>query len=130
MKIHYVQHVAFEDPAQILTWALSNGHALAATRLHLNERLPDPDEFDLLIIMGGPMSVHDHDRYSWLKDEKKFIESAIATGKKVLGICLGAQLIAHVLGAPVKKNRTPEIGWYEVFRTEDSGNSIFEALPP
>ncbi|MFZ1983777.1 MAG: type 1 glutamine amidotransferase [Desulfatitalea sp.] len=89
-----------------------NGHPLGATRLYLDETLPAMDAFDGLIVMGGPMGVHDEARYSWMQREKAFLKAAIVAGKRVLGICLGAQLIADVLGAAVTKNRYREIGWF------------------
>jgi len=73
--------------------------------------------------MGGPMSVHDEDQYDWLTEEKKFIEKAIVRGKKVIGICLGAQLIAEVLGSRVYKNSEKEIGWMPVQLTEEGKKS-------
>jgi len=72
------------------------------------------ENFDWLIIMGGPMGVYDDRRYEWLTQEKKFIEKALNSNKVVLGICLGAQLIADVLGSRIYKNRYKEIGWFPV----------------
>jgi len=72
------------------------------------------EELDWLVVMGGPMSVDESQKYFWLTAEKHFIENAFQHGKTVIGICLGAQLIADVLGAPVSRNRFPEIGWFPV----------------
>jgi len=88
------------------------------------------DLFDWLIILGGPMNVYEEDRYPWLADEKRFIEKAVRQEKRVLGICLGAQLIADVLGARVKRNRDKEIGWFPVLQIETGPRSnLFEYLP-
>ncbi len=76
--------------------------------------LPAHDDFDLLVVMGGPMSVHDEREYPWLKLEKQFIEHALRAGKRILGICLGAQLLADVLGARVYRAKEKEIGWFPV----------------
>jgi len=129
MKIHYLQHVPFEDPGAILSWGMRNVHDFTCTRLFQKDPLPASHDYDLLLVMGGPMSVHDEREYQWLTAEKKFIHDAINADKKVIGICLGAQLIADVLGAGVQKNRVPEIGWFTVERTEFSGDSPFTALP-
>jgi GMP synthase (glutamine-hydrolysing) len=75
---------------------------------------PPVDGFDMLVVMGGPMGVKDTADYPWLVAEKRLIEEAIAAGKAVTGICLGAQLIAEVLGAPVYRNAHREIGWFPV----------------
>ncbi|WP_456465985.1 type 1 glutamine amidotransferase [Persephonella sp.] len=130
MRIHYIQHVHFETPANIFRWAEERGHGIKGTKLFLNEKLPDMNEFDLLVIMGGPMGVYDEDKFPWLVEEKKFIEKAVKDGKKILGICLGAQLVADVLGAKVYKNRYKEIGWFPVYKTKDAENSeVFKDFP-
>lgn len=95
-------------------WARERGHAVAYTRFHAGEAPPAPSDFDFLIVMGGPMGVHDGDRLPWLPGEKQALRSALQAGRSVLGVCLGAQLIADVLGAPVTRSREPEIGWFPV----------------
>ncbi len=130
MKAHYLQHVPFEGPAGILQWFDVRGHEIAGTRLDEGEGLPSHDGHDLLIVMGGPMSVHDEDEHPWLAEEKRHIRAAIDAGKKVLGICLGAQLIADALGAEVRPAEHKEIGWFEVERTDESDQCpVFYKLP-
>jgi len=88
------------------------------------------DTLDWLIVLGGPMSVSDEKKYPWLAAEKRFIEKAIGNAKRVIGICLGAQLIANVLGARVYRNRFKEIGWFPVTLSRHAGNSrLFSGLP-
>ncbi len=125
MNIHYFQHVPYEGLGHIQSWAAANGHQLTAT-LFFDEtwQLPKLEEIDALIVLGGPMSVFDEARYGWLVDEKEVIKAAIEGGKKVLGICLGAQLLAHVLGAAVKPAPNKEIGWFPVVTTDEA-----KALP-
>lgn len=114
-KMHILQHVPFEGPGMIETWSKSNHFQITKTEFFQNSwTLPQPEEFDLLVIMGGPMGVNDQTRFPWLGEEKRFIEKAVNNDKKIIGICLGAQLIASVLGARVYKNKHREIGWFNV----------------
>ena len=129
MRAHYLQHVPFEGLGSIEPWLHTAGYAITDTRLFESTRLPDLEEFDLLVVMGGPMSVNDESGYSWLAHEKSFIRSAIDADKSILGICLGAQLIASSLGARVYPNRHKEIGWFPVQGIPPSGNSVF-GFPP
>jgi GMP synthase (glutamine-hydrolysing) len=127
MRIHYLQHVAFEGLASIETWAIARSHSLSSTRFFANESLPQMQDFDWLIVLGGPMNIYETEKYFWLTEEKRFIERAIKNGKTVIGICLGAQLIADVLGAKVTQNAFKEIGWFPVELTAES--AAFHSLP-
>lgn len=117
-RVHCIEHASFETPGRIADWVVERGHSFAATRVYNREPLPTPDAFDSLVVMGGPMSVHDDARFPWLTAERRLIEQAIIAEKRVLGVCLGAQLIASVLGARVYRNRFQEIGWFSVHGTE------------
>jgi len=130
MKIHYLQHVAFEDIGSMEPHLTSRGHELTCSHLYKSELSHDPDDLDWLIVMGGPMSVHDERTHPWLGDEKKFIRSVIDAGKPVLGICLGAQLLAEVLGAKVYPNDHREIGWFPIMRAADSKPSALAKVFP
>ncbi len=130
MRIHYLMHVPYEGLGNMETWFAGRAHALRRTRLYAEEPLPDPESFDWLVVMGGPMGVYEEDRYPWLKDEKRFIEQAIERDVPVLGVCLGAQLIAEVLGAQVTKNPQREIGWFPVEMTQAGLQTpVFAGLP-
>ncbi len=87
---------------------------VSATKIWESVWFPKLTEFDGLIIMGGPMNVYDEARYPWLNKEKQFITEAIKADKSVLGICLGAQLIANVLGSKIFQNLYKEIGWFPI----------------
>lgn len=130
MKIHYLQHVPFEDVAYMGNWAKENGVHLGRTRLYENEPYPSLSNFDVLIIMGGPMGVYDEQDYPWLKTEKAFIRKAIHNKKIVVGICLGAQLIAAALGAKVYQNSFKEIGWFPVYKTPRAQNTSLGKILP
>lgn len=121
LRIHYLQHVPFEQPARIATWARRRGDTLAGCRLWQGQPFPSLPDFDWLVIMGGPMSVDDERVYPWLVEEKKLIERAVEAGKRVLGVCLGAQLLADVLGGKVYKNEHKEIGWFPVQVNQQAG---------
>ena len=123
MRVHYLQHVPFEGPGTIRGWATDRGHDLARTHLYDGESLPDLDTFDWLVVMGGPMSVHDTDEYPWLAVEKDLIRAAVDDDKIVVGICLGAQLVAEALGGRVYEDDTPEIGWFPVQATRNAAES-------
>jgi GMP synthase-like glutamine amidotransferase len=114
MRFYCLQHVAFETPGLLTGVLREKGYSLRKVALFDNEPLPSTADFDGLIIMGGPMSIHDEDMYPWLRAEKALIAAAIREGKKVLGICLGAQLIAAVSGARVYPNLQKEIGFWPV----------------
>lgn len=124
MRLHSLQHVWFEDMGVIEKWAEERGSTVTKTALYDNETLPQIDDFDFLVVMGGSMGVYDEIQYPWLRDEKIFIKETIARGKTVLGICLGAQIIADVLGAKVYKNKHKEIGWFKLKKCNDSFNFI------
>ncbi len=114
MNIHFLQHVPFEGLGALENWVNRPGNKVTSTRLYEDTKLPFVELFDLLIILGGPMSVHDEDRYRFLVAEKVLIKRALEKGKKVIGICLGAQLIAEVIGGHVSLNTEQEIGWFPV----------------
>jgi GMP synthase-like glutamine amidotransferase len=131
MRIQCIQHVPFEGPAAIAHWADARGHDLALTPLYDGVDPPRPEDFDWLVVMGGPMGVQDASIYPWLVEEKSRIAEAIAAGKTLVGVCLGAQLIAEALGARVYPNREKEIGWMPVEVTEAGRLSpLFGFLPP
>lgn len=117
MRAHFLQHVPFEGLGSIEAWLRDQHAELTSTRFFLNERLPGVGELDLVIAGPGPMSVNDEAELPWLKDEKQFLRDAMRRGTPVLGICLGAQLIASSLGARVYPNPLKEIGWFPVYAT-------------
>lgn len=120
MKVQFFQHVPFEGLGSIEEWITERSHSLNTTRFYKGDKLPSLEDVDCLIVMGGPMSVNDEKEYPWLKQEKQFIHQAIEKGKTVIGICLGAQLIANVLGAKVYPNKEKEIGWFPISFTADA----------
>lgn len=125
LRVHYFQHVSFEDPAYILDWLHERGHGVTASRQFEEPWAPDTDQFDMLIAMGGPMSVNDTDTYEWIEPEVETLRQAVDAGKPVLGVCLGAQLLARALGSEVFPSDHKEIGWFPVtVRPERRGREL------
>lgn len=114
MRIQVLEHDPLENPGRVADWAAARGHQLVSTLLDRGGILPPLGEVDLLVIMGGPMNIYQHRDHPWLVPEKAFIGEAIAAGKPVLGICLGAQLIADALGGKVFQHTEKEIGWFPI----------------
>jgi len=131
LKIHFFLHASFEDPGCILQWCRDKGHQTSSTHLYRNESLPELNDFDWLIVMGGPIGVYEEEKYTWLAGEKYIIRQAVDSGKTVVGICLGAQLLANALGAEVYRNPEKEIGWFDVMLTESGEKeSLFGGMSP
>ena len=128
MRAHYLQHVPFEGLGSIEPWLKNAGYEISSTRFFGSGTLPEIEDIDLLIVMGGPMSVNDETQYPWLVKEKEFIRNTIETGKPVLGICLGAQLIANAMGGEVFTNPVKEIGWFPIEAVKSGSNTVFQFL--
>ena len=129
-RIAYLQHIDIETPASILDWATKNDLSVSGSHLYRGDELPNIEEFDALVVMGGPMGAKDDHLYPWMRPEKQLIEAAITAGKKIVGICLGAQFLADVLSARVYPNGHKEIGWFPITWTEAARQSLlFSPLP-
>lgn len=115
LRVQVFQHVPFEGLGSMEEWFRGRGHRLGFVRWYAGE-LPDPRDpgADWIIAMGGPMGVYDEAEFPWLKAEKAALRAALDRGAAALGVCLGAQLLAEVLGAEVKPNAEKEIGWFPV----------------
>ena len=125
MRAHYFQHVPFEGLGSIGPWLESHGYTVTGTRFFESADLPDPGAIDLLVVMGGPMSVNEEAIFPWLALEKNFVREVIELGTPVLGICLGAQVIANAMGANVFPNHHKEIGWFPVQSVDSMEASVF-----
>jgi len=129
MKIHYLQHDDLVQACTIEQWAIEQGILISNTQVHKGEAFPDTSDFDLLIILGGRMGAYEEDAYPWLIDEKAFIKRAIAENKYVLGVCLGAQILANVLGGIVYPHVHKEIGWWPVYFSPQIEGTLLQGLP-
>lgn len=129
MRMAVLQHVPFEGPAAIADWAAARGVSMTIAHLYRGDPLPGLPAFDILTVMGGPMSANDEAAFAWLAPEIGLVRDAIDAKMTVLGVCLGAQIIAKALGAKVYAGSHKEIGWFPVQRTE-TAHALFEGLPP
>ncbi len=105
-----LQHIRCEPPGLFSGLLLDRGFAVETVELDEGGRLPGWHEVDLVLAMGGPMSVHDESQHPWLAAEKAWIAAAVRAGTPYLGVCLGAQLLAASLGAEVSTGEVPEVG--------------------
>ena len=123
-------HVPFEGPGIMADWIEEKGHRLEYTRFYENDPLPESSQVDLLIVMGGPMNVFDFHMHAWMQDEIEWVGEFIQSGKPVLGICLGAQILAASLGEEVYPGPEKEIGWHTLQFLPSLGEfRIFKDLP-
>ena len=128
MSVLILKNIKSEGPGTIRDFLEENKIPFRIVELE-REEIPDTKEFDTLVILGGPMSVNDEKIYPYLKNEKAVCRDFIEKDKKVLGICLGAQMMAKALGARVYKGIQPEIGWHDIELTEAGiKNNIMAAL--
>jgi GMP synthase-like glutamine amidotransferase len=134
LRVHYFQHIAGEGFGSCYDYLKAHQAKITATEffalpvdlpLEL-EALPHIDEVDLLIIMGGTMSVNDEANYPWLKLEKRWLRRYLSAGKPAIGLCLGGQLIANALGASVSRNQHQELGWIDVGRVSHVPENYFQ----
>jgi GMP synthase-like glutamine amidotransferase len=134
LKVHYFQHIAGEGFGSCYEYLKQKGAKITATEFFALpvdrpldiEALPDIQDVDLLIIMGGTMSVNDEANYPWLKIEKRWLRRYLALGKPAIGLCLGGQLIANALGAAVSRNKQQELGWSTIRKIETVPKGCFE----
>lgn len=123
MRVHFVIHELFEAPGELVTWAESRGHDVGFSRVYAGEKLPSLGDFDLLIVMGGPQSPEttlEECPHFDAEAEMELIRQSADSGKLVLGVCLGAQLIGHAFGGNVERSPNREIGFYPVTLTKDA----------
>jgi GMP synthase-like glutamine amidotransferase len=127
-NIFIIQHTASSHPGKILVMLENLGFSFEILKLFENPQFKTPENFDGVIILGGGMSVNDENEYAWIKSECEFIRKLVKKEIPLLGICLGAQMIAKAHGAVVKKNFTPELGWSDIRPTEFAKNDKFYVI--
>ncbi len=111
MKILVFQHIASEHPGSFRDVMRDEGHSMHAVELDEGETIPPLDDYDALLVMGGPMDVWQEDEHPWLRAEKAAIRDWVNAGRPYLGMCLGNQLLADALGGKVAlMTAAPEVG--------------------
>ncbi len=122
-----IQHEKSTSPGSLIEWLDKNQKSYKVCELFNGDQVPVELDFDALVICGGSMNVDQESKFSWMTSEKKLIRDAIANQKKVLGLCLGAQLIAESLGAKVGPMNFSEVGWHNIDILQDSKYSEIQA---
>src|SRR3990167_3818594 len=130
MKILFVTHASFERPGSIEVWAKKHKHETQEIKPYLGARLPSIEDYDILVVMGGPQSPLAIDKAPYLREEIELIKQAIKLNKRIVGVCLGAQLIAEALGAKTERSPNREIGMYPVELLDvASSDPVFRNFP-
>lgn len=132
MNILLLQHDPLDGPGALVEWASKNGHSLSYCLICQGGALPPIDSFDLLVSLGGPMGAYEEEKHPWLVAEKEYLRQAVAAGKKILGLCLGCQLLADALGGKAFRHCCKEFGWQPIEPLEAGrawfGQSAFYAF--
>jgi GMP synthase-like glutamine amidotransferase len=127
MKILVFQHISIEHPGSFRDVIAAQGHTMHAVELDEGDPIPPLDDYDVLLVMGGPMDVWEEDKHPWLIAEKSAIQKWVSAGRPYLGMCLGEQLLACAMGGTVAlMTATPEVGLSQVTTTPDP---IFAGVP-
>ena len=130
MHILCITHADFETPGIIEDWAKNRNHSFKIQKPYKGEVLAKIDEFDFLILKGGPQSPTKIEEFPYLNDEIVLAQNAISQNKKVLGFCLGAQIIGESLGAGTLRSPEKEVGVYPITLLPDAENDpVLKDLP-
>lgn len=116
MKVSIFKHIEFENPGYFIEYFSQRNFDVKVFNLYEGEK-PIANA-DIIVVLGGPMNIYEEEKYPFISDEKKFLTDSIKEGKKVIGVCLGSQLIADVLGSKVYKNLHKEIGWFPIRKSQ------------
>lgn len=130
-KVLILLHAESEGPGTLGTFLEARAAEVEIVRFFAGDRIRlEPQELVAAVSMGGPMNVYEEDRYPFLREETDFLKRVVHAGLPVLGVCLGAQMIAKACGARVRKSPQKEIGWFDVFLTSDGRrDALFSGLP-
>jgi len=119
MNVLILKNIASEGPGTIEEHLRSSGQPYRIVDLHRGDPAPDVQAFSHVVVMGGPMAVYEMDQHPFLQREAELLRTAVSSSKHILGVCLGAQMLAHVLGARVYAGGAKEIGWQRVTVTPE-----------
>jgi GMP synthase-like glutamine amidotransferase len=121
MRLLLLQHDPLDGPGSLTEWAAARGHTIFTCLICRGDPLPPVGSFDLLVSLGGPMGAYDEVKHPWLAAEKEYLRQAVAVGKKILGLCLGCQLLADALGGKAFRHTCKEFGWQPIEPTTAGG---------
>ena len=124
MRVLAIQHDAADPPAAAGEIVEELDHELSVIRIDRGDPIPDAVDADLLMSFGGGVSLSGNDLPDWIADEQRLIRQYIDAGRRVLGVCLGGQMIAAALGEEVRRNEHIELGWHEVRKTDDVSDAL------
>jgi GMP synthase-like glutamine amidotransferase len=125
MRLLFLQHDPLDGPGALLEWAAERGYSAAMCLVSSGDPLPGLETFDLLVSLGGPMGAYEEEKHPWLVLEKQYLRDAFAAGKKIVGLCLGCQLLADALGGKAFRHSCKEFGWQPIELTV-AGRAWFE----
>ncbi len=126
LRIAILQQSEGTPPGSVFEWLTVRQHDQVLCRFQRGESPPDLNTVDMIIILGGPMNVDDLDLYPWLATEKTWLKQAVDTGKVCLGLCLGGQLLAQIMGGRVRQHTHWEVGWHSVTFTDGQKLTVFQ----
>ncbi len=124
MRLLFLQHDPLDGPGVLIEWAHTQGYTLETCLICEGEPLPPLESFDLLVSLGGPMGAYEEEKHPWIALEKQYLREALAAGKKLVGLCLGCQLLADALGGKAYRHTLKEFGWQPIILTEE-GKKLF-----
>jgi GMP synthase (glutamine-hydrolysing) len=130
-KVIFIQNITLEGPGMMERYLEERNIPFQIIDVYRGEALPSHrEEYGAVVVLGGPMNIYEEQKYPFLASEKGFLDTCISKEIPVLGLCLGAQLLADVLGATVTRNEIAEVGWMNVELTpEGEKNALFEDVP-
>jgi GMP synthase-like glutamine amidotransferase len=133
MRLLLLQHDPLDGPGTLTDWADEHGYSVVICLICQGEPLPPLESFDLLVSLGGPMGAYEEEKFPWLAAEKEYLRQALTAGKKILGLCLGAQLLADALGGKAFRHTCKEFGWQPIEPLKAGkgwfgGSSVFQAF--
>lgn len=129
MRILVIQHSAADSAAAAAPILDILGHEVATIRIDRGDNIPTAVEYDALLLFGGPHGLTNGEIPAWIAEEQALIQNYVDKDRKVMGICLGAQIVASALGAKVRRNEQPEVGWHRVVRVANDSQTSVDAFP-
>ena len=119
MRLLFLQHDPLDGPGALLEWANIRDYSLEICLVSSGEPFPSLDSFDLLVTLGGPMGAYEEEANPWIAEEKQYLREVVAAGKKIVGLCLGCQLLAAALGGEAFRHTCKEFGWQPIEITKE-----------